>query len=310
MSEEGEGVAVDLDLRQGDVSRLSPLGQSGAAVGLSPESDCLVALLSQTCDAVQSSKFYCLVAPVIEATPADVSAARKGKRPLLLFLDDAAGAGPWVADIERAFPVVKSQLLESIRVARCVDSASSNEARWLGARIGRVFSRFPFPNEVFPVFAKLQDRLRARSGTAGNLGQVIDLVAEIRVSANQWDAPGRRLKVHVIVPSQLLIPMEDADPSWTWSRVKGWRTSDTPGALPIDRVCELILASQAGDLTSLMHLWHELGQSLDAVFLQPRLDSEVTQIEVAVVPDLEFTHQDIASSESLDLETLSDSRGA
>jgi len=57
-----------------------------------------------------------------------------------------------------------------------------------------------------------------------------------------------------------------------------------------------------------MYLWYEFGQSLNASFLQPRLDSEVSEIVVDVVSDLEFTHRDVARSESLDLETLSDTR--
>lgn len=307
MRREGDlGSAGDLDLRQGDLILLSPVGRYGEGVDLAPSSEQGIVLLSQTCDAVQPSKLYCLVAPIIDASPAEKSAARKGKSPLLLFLENRDGGGPWVADIGRAFSVSKSRLLGAERIARCVDSASSAQARRLGARIGRAFSRFPFPNEVFPVFSKLQDKLRDKAGSSGNLGQVIDLVEEIRVSADQWENPGRRLHVHVIVSSDELIPAEDADPSWAWDRIRGWRMSDTPGGLPVDRVCELILVNQGGDLTSLMHLWHEFGQSLSVAFLQPQLDSEVSEIVVDVVNDLDFTHRDVARSESLDLETLSD----
>lgn len=59
-----------------------------------------------------------------------------------------------------------------------------------------------------------------------------------------------------------------------------------------------------------MHLWHEFGQSMSSAFLQPSLDSEVVEIVVDVVNDLDFTHRDVARSESLDLETLSDTRTA
>lgn len=306
---EATGSAGDPDLRQGDLVLLC-LGRQGEGIGLARDSKHRVVLLSQTCDLVQASKHYCLVAPIIDASPAEISAARKGKSPLSLFLDDSEGRGPWVADIGRALSVPKSRVMGAEVIARCVDSASSTQARRLGARIGRAFSRFPFPNEVFPVFSQLQGKLRDKAGTSGNLGQVIDLVEEIRVSADQWEMPGRRLHVHVIVSSDELIPAEDADPAWAWDRIQGWRTSDAPGGLAVDRICELILANQRGDLTSLMHLWHEFGQSMSSAFLQPSLDSEVVEIVVDVVNDLDFTHRDVARSESLDLETLSDTRTA
>lgn len=294
------------DFRQGDVVLLDPLGQCGVSVGLDPMAACEVAIISQTCDLVQASKEYCLVAPIISASPSERSAARNGKKPLLLYLEDGTVAGPWISDLGRAFSLHKSQIRGVPRIARCVERASSVEARRLGARIGRAFGRFPFPDEVYPVFAKMQDRLRDKAGTRGNLGQVIDLVAEVRVSADQWDAPARKLALHVIVPSEFLIPEEDIDPSWAWDRVIGWKANDSPGNLTLDRVCELILANRYGDLSSLLNLWAEFGQSLSTTLLEPYLNDEVVAVEVHVVSDIDFTHRDMAHSESLDLETLSD----
>lgn len=306
MSHEGETEDfIALQLRQGDVLALPTNRGDGAAIPPSPDEGSLVAILSQTCDVVQPSKTHCIVAPIIEASPAEISGARRGKRPLLLYLVAPNGGGPWVADIERAFSVPKATLLNAQLRAHCVESASSQEARHLGSRIGRAFSRFPFPDEVFPVFAKLQAKLRDAAGSRGNLGHVIDLVREIRVSADQWDKPGRRLKLYVIVSRDLLIPFEDADPAWGWSRVKGWRASDVADGLQMDRICELIL-SNTQDLTSLMYLWEEFGTSLYSSFLEPALNAEVSRVEVVVVSDLEFTHRDLAGTESLDLETLSD----
>lgn len=295
------------DLRQGDIVVVDPIGQGGTAVGLNGDAAARVAILSQTCDVVQPSKNYCLVAPVIEASGAEMSAARTGRKPLLVYLNDASGNGPWVADIGRAFSLGKSQLSAGKLIAHVGQSASGADARRLGARIGRAFSRYPFPDEVYPVFTKLQDRLRAKAGTAGNLGKVIDLVDEIRVSADQWEKAGRSLRLHVIVSGELLISEEDADPNWSWTRVSGMTSQDVPGNLTINRVCELLLANLRGDQTSLLHLWAEFGQALYRSLIEPCLNEEVVSVEVEAVSDIDFTYLDMRQSESLDLETLSDS---
>lgn len=301
----GEG-ELGGDLRQGDVVVVDPLGSSGVGVGLDEQAAASVAILSQTCDVVQPSKTHCLVAPVIQASTAEIAAARTGRKPLLLYLDDGAGTGPWVADVGRAFSIEKEQLVRGRRVGRAVQSASSIGARRLGARIARAFGRYPFPDEVYPVFSKLQDRLRAKAGTAGNLGRIIDLVEEIRVSADQWEAPGRHLALYVIVSSEFLIAEEDGDPAWSWARVVGGGAQESLGNLTIDRVCELLLANIDGDRTSLLHLWREFGQALYVSLIAPYLNDEVTAVDVDVVSDVDFTYRDAMRSESLDLETLSD----
>jgi hypothetical protein len=300
------------DLRQGDILRLTPIGSAGLGVGLDPDETHLVAVMSQTCDALQASKEFCLVAPILENPAAsDIAAARTGRKPLLAHLDDSGHSGPWIADLGRAFSVSKAQLATASRAARCVESASSLQARILGARFGRAYSRFPFPNEVQPVFADVQSHLRGKAGKTGNLSKVIDLVEDIRVSADQWALPCRSLRLVLIVPSRLLIPADDIDPNWTWQRIHGVRSEEAPGELAIDRVCELLLANlERDDLSTVAHLWSEFERSLYRKLIEPKLNVEVVSVQVEVVSDEDFTFRDFLDSESLDLETISDSAGA
>ena len=291
-------------LRQGDIIRIHP-GPSGESVGL--VGTCVkVAILSQTRDIVQTTKRYCLVAPA-EQTSEDSSVfidAFKGRRPLRIPLRDESGQR-WVADAERAFSIQKTDILSL--VVHCSHDDQGESAGIIRARIARVFGRFPFPDEVQPVFKRLQDRLRSKAGGSGNLGQVIDLVSEIRVSSDQWDSPGRRLKLFLILSSEILIPNEDADPAWVWNRTKGWRDKDSETSLSLDRTCELILENSGGDATTELNLWQKFGECLYSQLVMPCLNDEVTAVNIEVVSDEDFTLRQFRHSESLDLETLSDS---
>lgn len=293
-------------LQQGDVVRLRTPGLGGAAVGLSPQ-EIDVAILSQTCDVV-STKPFCLVAPIYDADASEASAARKGKKPLLLCFANPEEEGQRVFDIGAAFSVGKSEMSQAVFVQRPTSSPSGEEARRLSARIGRAFSRFAVPDEVHPVFSKLQSRIRDRFGR-GNFGRVVDLAEDFRLSADQWHAPGRRMRVHVILPEDMLIPDEDVDLDWSTARVAGWKPSDILGELTLDRVCELILTNlEPHHSTTLLRLWQDFGSAIFRELIEPMLGAEVASCVVEVVSEVEFSYRDYRASESLDLETLSDSK--
>jgi hypothetical protein len=289
---------------------LADVGEAGQAVGLGG-GPAHVAILSQTCDVVQPTKRFCLVAPAEQASDDDWAMARKGRRPLSIPLSDNSGQR-WLADAGKAFSVPKTSLGTAILISRGNTAEHGDQARIIRDRIARAFSRFPFPDEVHPVFQKLRRQLQAKAGRQGNLGKVIDLLADVRVTADQWSNPGRQLRLHLILSGQQLIPIEDADPSWTWDRIAGADASD-PSDLSLDRICELILANQLdvtgpgrGDATALLHLWELFAQTVSASLIQPSLNEHVSRVDVEVISDLEFTMRDFKRSESLDLEALSD----
>lgn len=92
------------------------------------------------------------------------------------------------------------------------------------------------------------------------------------------------------------------------SRV-GWRSVDTFGLLSLDRVSELILANlEPRYSTTLLRLWQEFGVTVHRELIEPRLGREVATCIVEVVSEVDFTYRDSRSSESLNLETLSDSK--
>lgn len=303
------------NLRQGDVVALPqvsvPSPGEEVQIGSTPEG---IAILSQTCDVVQSSKIRCLVAPVVSG-PSDAafSLARKGRKPLHLYLESSeAEPTRCIADMERALSIPKATLVGSTIIARYVDHASGRTARSVAWRVGRAFSRFPFPDEVYPVFSKLRGQAQEKAGSSGNFGRVLDLVEDLRVSADQWSGPGRNLTLHIIVAEERLIPTDDIDPGWHWSptRVAGLRKDELATEISLDRVSDLILRNLHGDKSSLAHLWRLFGDSIQASQLSPMLNDEVVSFNVEVLSDSDMTFRQYQRTESLDLEVLSDSTQA
>jgi len=299
------------NLRQGDVVALTELwlhGEDGHPERVKTPAG--VAILSQTCDVVQPSKERCLVAPVLPNPDSEGwSLARKGRKPLHLYLGSPeANSTPCIADMERAVSVPKAELVGLPRKARYVDAASDDAARRVAWRVGRAFNRFPFPDEVYPVFEKLRRKVQSKSGSPGNLGRVLDIVEALRVYADQWTSPRRMLTLYVVVAESSLIPPDDMDPNWRWepARVTGLRNGESDTNLTLDRVCELILANKEGDKTTLAHLWRIFGDLIKQTLLQPD-GEEVASLEVEVLSDVEMTYQRYMQTESLDLEVLSDS---
>ena len=311
---EGHVVANDCsNLRQGDVVELPGFhltDENGEPEFVATPAG--VVVLSQTCDVVQVSKTRCLVAPVlINPSNAALSSARKGQKPLHLYLaSDAAEPACCIADMERAVSVLKSQLSGSRLVARYVAESSGSAARSVALRVGRAFSRFPFPDEVYPAFNKLRKQAQDKAGTEGNFGRVLDLVEDLRVSADHWVGQNRSLTLHIVVSEEHLVPLDELDPNWQWtpSRVAGFNSGDIMSRLSLDRICGLLLANLSGDRTTLAHLWRIFGEAVEKHLLAPMLDAEVSHFAVEVLSDTEMTFSQYQRTESLDLEVLSDSK--
>jgi hypothetical protein len=304
--------AEDLsNLRQGDVIDLEWI-----CLPLSPKGRCEVlptpagaVLLSQTCDIVQPSKTRCLVAPVIPDPESEVvTSARKGRKPLHLYMgSQSASPTECVADLECAVSIPKASVVGARLIARYSDDAAPLASRRIAARIARAFGRFPFPDEVHPVFKKLRSHAQSKAGTSSNLGTVLGLIDNIRVRADQWVAPGRRLKVWVIVPEELLPSAEDhtGTRSWQTAHVESLKPGERPESVSFDRLCELIIANRSSEALALARLWSAFGDVLRSAYLLPDQHGEVVEVTVEVLSDREFTYQDYRESESLDLEVLS-----
>lgn len=315
--EVGSIVESMVDLRQGDVVRVSwiPAITEGAAASV-PTPDGVV-IVSQTCDIVQSSKTHCLVAPIVSCTDEELSQARKGQAPLRLYLPPVVGVDAQVADLQQMTSIPKLVIVGTELAARRTTDEQGEHARNIADRLGRLFTRFPFPDEVYPAFNKLRKRVQKTAGGQGWFGQVLDYVEDLRVAADQWPADGRRLTLHIVVSERFLIPVEEADPGWDWSRatVHDKRNGESLDTLGLDRLSELLVknireldnAAAPADSTTLLRLWEAWTVATEAAYLGPSTPA-VDTFQAELTSDVEFTYADWKRSESLDLEVLSDSR--
>ena len=130
-------------LRQGDVVAISalPVLASGVAELLpTPQG---VVLLSQTCDVVQSSKRTVTVAPLLpDPTKDQISQAKRGRSPALLYLPQTVEHPERIADMSRICSVPKTEVLSTSPLSRHAIDGFGPQSRQLARRIGRVYSRF------------------------------------------------------------------------------------------------------------------------------------------------------------------------
>lgn len=309
--------------RQGDVVALTwvPTTEQGAPSQLRTPSG--VVILSQTCDVVRDpgTRPHVLVAPIAGSlAKKQESDARRGRTPLLLHLPLTDNAEEKFADLQHATSVPKSSLLGTTLLSRHTTSDSAPDAAHLGARIGRAFSRFAFPDEIHGVTDALAKKARETSGSSKPFGRVIDYVEDLRVKASHWGAPGRVLTFYVIVSSALLIEPDDVDPQWHWGRavIHGARPNEDIAAAPLARVSEIlanacdayIQDSSTADMTTLFYLWGAWAATTHRELLDPRLGAEVSEIRLVLESDDEFSLAQMRRTASLDLEDLSGSYGA
>lgn len=304
MTYEVSGTAAD-HFRQGDVLNIDIDGlgkEVGLTTGLAE-----VAILSQTCDVVQDSKPFILVAPALYVSESSYREADKGRKPLLIPLFDG-----WVADAGRAFSVSKERLQGKVLIRHSASSDQGKEAIQIRASVARAFGRFPFPDDIPPVFNKIISYLQHVTGREGNFSKIIDSIHPIRVKADDWNGRSIHITVYIIIPTKEFIPREEVDTTWRWERLQNMHGSKIVSSeLSLDDVSFMIneihkLDSSLWDMTSLWNLWTKVGILLSTK-IKPDLCLRVKDIDVQVISDQEFTFRDYLRSEALDIEALSKS---
>jgi len=139
-------------------------------------------------------------------------------------------------------------------------------------------------------------------------------VDDLRVEADQWSRPGRRLRLWVIVESRFMVPADLIDANWPWDgdHIPGLKPGEHRQELTLDRVCQLILAAVEIGQPAAPVLWDTFGARVERQLLDPgRADAagEVATFEVEVVSDDDMTYRQFKATESLDLEALSNVTG-
>ena len=301
-------------VRQGDVVALDglPALVDGEATLLpSPQG---VVVVSQTCDVVQSSKSMVTVAPLLsKPTKEQISSAKKGRSPMLLYLPPVEECGERIADMSKTSAVPKAEVVSTSPLSRHTRDEYGPSSRQLAERIGRVYSRFAFPDVVHGSLSKFLETVRDKALGYGNLGPALDFVEEFRVAANHWEGSGRELKIYVVVPARVLPPEDDFTEALSDDPIKGLNPGENLGVVPPDRISQLLAdecervekGKDPGGAAVL--LWQAWCAALQRQYLDPRVNKEIVLFEVEPIGAGEFTYEQMKATEPLDLETLSDS---
>lgn len=302
----GLGDVVDWEkAAQGDVLELDHLVYWAGDESERIETPHGVALLSQTCDLVQDRERV-IVAPVSEASPAEMSQIMKGAKPLILAVGSASNH---VVNLERMASVPRTLIVDAVVLHHSVQERSGEEADRLSARIGRGLYRFAFPNAVHDALRKMKNKIVGGYSRDTSFARVLHLIDEFRISCAAWEIPGRDLVITAVVPDAYL-PSADTRPNgWKWGTgtVTGLKNGEAPTTTTLERISQLILENYDSEndaaLVELWELW--IRRLRDTVVPDPT--PEVTSVAMEVASDAEYTYKQHKASETLDFSVLSDS---
>ncbi|MEV5194732.1 hypothetical protein AB0K86_19775 [Streptomyces clavifer] len=209
------------DLVQGDVVALNEIplvtGPKQAQWLSAPHG---VVVISQTCDLVRDVPTTVEVAVIRHETDEAIAReAKQGRRPSLVSLP-ALGES-FFADLTQTATIAKL-LVASKRSHSGIGSVS--DARIFGQRVGRKFSRFPFPDVVVEWIRPLQKIVKSKAPKVHTSeGWALEKVASLRLECEGgWSQPPYRLTLCCVMepgvlpvyPPDELPPLEPAMGIW------------------------------------------------------------------------------------------------
>ena len=285
-----------MNWRQGDyfdnAERSSPIWQRltrriGSQPGLRTER---VVVLSQTCDLQPHKKpEQVAVAPLVdvEGKVQSLDRAKRGEYPRFAHIPLAGDT--IFADLGR-ITSIPIGALRGITPDRGV--MPGDEQRALAYKVGRWFSRFPFPDDLTSSVKRFVDKVRSKHGKPeSDEGQVFNRLKQVRVKASpNWEAQKISISLIFIVGDNELPPLGEED-----EEVSEWAASQDAAA-----VAGRLLKTE--DPRELGPLWWRLVQLWgDACTRTGTIDS----IDVDIETWTDFGLAQIANSERLDLDYLS-----
>ena len=290
-----------------DVGRLSVITSRGSLAPV-PTPDGAV-VVSQTCDAVQSTRLTVQLAPLTRLSGVIAEEARDGKRPRYVHLpqvgDDA------FADLEIVGTVAKPALRGQRHVRGVV---ADEDVRRFSLAVGRKFSRFAFPDEVVAWLQPLEKVALSKANRQTSAeGRAFAQVEQLRIECeNGWDSPPYELVLAIIVkPGEL--PMFPDDQSPTMPE-KLWRDLYDVNTKTLKKTSGQIaeMLDKSSDPVERYFLWMSLGEAW-ATICQPKgpVSAEVASavtLRAEVIPADEYSLARVIRSESLDLDHLSTPR--
>jgi hypothetical protein len=275
-----------------------------------------VAIVSQTCDIVQSGRPNLIVARVVRLGGSEAREAGSGAQPRYVSLP--AYRENTFVDLEFCGSLAKTRVLELEILGSGVDPNNHVQARQFALAVGRRFSRFPFPDMLYPWLRPLQDSIRDKYDNENSaLGRAMQRVVELRVEAISWHVSPLDLTLHVVVEAGAVPEPDDVDAQMPAALVRWLR----PGGQQVRRpteIAEKLFPAQPGRRPTpndAYFLWGAFAEAL-AAECKPRgkdaTDPPVLNAVASIVGQLssedEFNLLQMRRSELLDLEYLSPPR--
>lgn len=158
-------------------------------------------VISQTCDIVRDTggRHYVAVCPLIEVATNELNLVRKGRRPYLIDVENAAETA--FADLRRVMSVDK-RLLRSWN--RRVGFSSEEAKIRFAAALERKFGQFAFPDDFDHAMRPLRERVWSRHNKLNSLpGKIYRSIAQIRFRSNpDWASEKRHVSIVVVLNSE------------------------------------------------------------------------------------------------------------
>ncbi|WP_227984530.1 hypothetical protein [Nocardia spumae] len=237
----------------GDLPELSVLTARGWESIATPDG---VALISQTCDIVQTTRTYVQVAKVVRIDGNNARLARKGKMPRFAHLP--AIGDDMFADLEIVATVAKSAIAGRSG-KRGV--GPDEEVRDFSEAVARKFGRFAFPDEVGPWISKLENVAYKSAGNENSaMGRILDDIRELRIEAgNGWGEAPYELTLLLVVNPGVIPVYEDHELPTVPTALQAWLDTNANRHSP-QKVAEKLDA--ATDPVEKYFLWTCLAEAL------------------------------------------------
>lgn len=300
------------DFYQGTVIALTSipiLSDSGVVDLLTPEGAVVV---SQTCDVVQTNKRSVIVAPRVRLENHRVNAAKKGYSPQLVHLNNLLD--DYFVDLEHCATISKELLVKSEVLGHGVDQSRAIDVSVFAARVGRKFSRFPFPDDVQPWFRPLQKMVQKRHGKRNAVGELLDSTVTLRLAAQDWEAEGRILTLHVIGHQDSVPSIYAIDDDWELEDSEYFKSRPVSQVTELSQIAESLLNIPPGYDNERIYLWQAFAEALANLCVPEKLDDQpagvrdaVSEINAEIHSDEDFSLYMLNRSASLDLDYLSNS---
>lgn len=289
---------------------LSSLAQTHLLDAKDVSFDSGLVVLTQTCDVLSTTKHRLLLAPVRKFDAQIVKEALKGKRPTLIPIPVAASGSRFdghLIDTTYAFSIDKDELNHIEHQIQTIPLFDFNEVQAVtqfANRIARVFTRFPFPDELHDFFQRLKAKVQSKNGKlASPFGNVLDMVRYIRVGCPNWNSPNREITLYVIIDADFIMPVDDLS-EYDETRIRGIGVRSLE-SMAFNDVLGLI-AGNRDDVYALTLLWEAFADHFaEGVWGAAIPNEEVHDVDVQCVSEDEFSIHQFDNTLSLDLETLS-----